>query len=152
MATHSQCYTHCAVGNWGSFVVSCACAGGQTSAGLITRNVLVSLWPDSSRNTQSTTRANFCNETCAYCSGQMVSCPSDAKGRRILGRICDMALRRNVERRIHQTVQGRLSEQYAVETPLQGRPTYWERPFTRFLGDAWIPKLKLGTRELSGSH
>ena len=32
---------------------------------------------------------------------QMVSCPSDAKGRR-----------------------------------------YWERPFTRFLGDAWIPKLK----------
>ena len=33
------------------------------------------------------------------------------------GRICDMALRRNVERRIHQTVQGRLSEQHRVETP-----------------------------------
>ena len=26
--------------------------------------------------------------------------------------------------------------------PLPGRPNYWERPFTRFLGDAWIPKLK----------
>ena len=25
---------------------------------------------------------------------------------------------------------------------LPGRPNYWERPFTRFLGDAWIPKLK----------
>ena len=23
---------------------------------------------------------------------------------------------------------------------LPGRPNYWERPFTRFLGDAWIPK------------
>ena len=42
----------------------------------------------------------------------------------ILGRICDMALRRNVDRRIHQTVQGGLSEQHAVETP---------SPFTRFL-------------------
>ena len=29
-----------------------------------------------------------------------------------------------------------------METPLPGRPTYWERLFTRFLGDAWIPKLK----------
>ena len=26
--------------------------------------------------------------------------------------------------------------------PLPGRPNYWERPFTRFLGDARIPKLK----------
>ena len=26
--------------------------------------------------------------------------------------------------------------------PLPGRPNYWEHPFTRFLGDAWIPKLK----------
>ena len=26
--------------------------------------------------------------------------------------------------------------------PLLGRPISWERPFTRFLGDAWIPKLK----------
>ena len=26
--------------------------------------------------------------------------------------------------------------------PLPGRPTYQDRPFTRFLGDAWIPKLK----------
>ena len=26
--------------------------------------------------------------------------------------------------------------------PLPGRPTFWELPFTRFLGDAWIPKLK----------
>ena len=31
------------------------------------------------------------------------------QGSQILGRICDMALRRIVERRIHQTVQGRLS-------------------------------------------
>ena len=35
----------------------------------------------------------------------------------ILGRICDMALRRHVERRIYQIVQGGLSEQHAVETP-----------------------------------
>ena len=27
--------------------------------------------------------------------------------------------------------------------PLPGRPNFWERPFTRFLGDAWIPKLKV---------
>ena len=26
--------------------------------------------------------------------------------------------------------------------PLPHRPNYWERLFTRFLGDAWIPKLK----------
>ena len=26
--------------------------------------------------------------------------------------------------------------------PLPGRPNYWERPSMRFLGDAWIPKLK----------
>ena len=26
--------------------------------------------------------------------------------------------------------------------PLTGRCTYWEMPFTRFFGDAWIPKLK----------
>ena len=35
----------------------------------------------------------------------------------ILGRICDMALRRNVESRIHQTVQGGLTEQHGVQTP-----------------------------------
>ena len=26
--------------------------------------------------------------------------------------------------------------------PHTGRCTYWEMPFTRFFGDAWIPKLK----------
>ena len=27
--------------------------------------------------------------------------------------------------------------------PLTGRPTYLERPFTRLLGDAWLPKIKV---------
>ena len=53
---------------------------------------------------------------------QMVSCPSDAKGRTYW---------EESERRIRKT----------TKRPL-GRPNYWERPFTRFLGDAWIPKLK----------
>ena len=26
--------------------------------------------------------------------------------------------------------------------PVLGRATYWERPFTRMLGDSWIPKIK----------
>ena len=26
--------------------------------------------------------------------------------------------------------------------PLPGHATYWERPFTRLLGDAWIPKIE----------
>ena len=68
--------------------------------------------------------------------------PERCERTQILGRICDMALRRNVERRIHPTVQGGPSEQHTVETFLPGRPNFWERPFTRFLGDAWIPKLK----------
>ena len=73
---------------------------------------------------------------------QMVSCPSDAKGRRYWEESvtwrCDEMLRdKNIK----------LSkEDYRNSTrwkrPLPGRPNYLERLFTRFLGDAWIPKLK----------
>ena len=50
--TRSQCSRHCAFGNWGSFVVSCACAGHCDPA---------------AEETQSTTLANYGNETCACC-------------------------------------------------------------------------------------
>ena len=83
--------------------------------------------------TQSTTLANSGNETSAYCCLADGELPERCESSQILGRICDMALRRNVERRLHQTVQGGVSEQHAVETP---------SPCTRFVGDAWIPKLK----------
>ena len=43
-----QFFAHLGIG---SFVESSACAGDLTSAGLITWNVLVSLWPDRSKNT-----------------------------------------------------------------------------------------------------
>ena len=73
---------------------------------------------------------------------QMVSCPSDAKGRRYWEESvtwrCDEMWRDE-----YITVS---KEDYRNSTqwkrPLPGRPTYWERPSTRFLGDAWIPKLK----------
>ena len=73
---------------------------------------------------------------------QMVSCPSDARGRRYW----------------EESVTWRFDEIWRDETiklskedyrnstqwkrPLPGRPNYWERPFTRFLGDAWKPKPK----------
>ena len=58
---------------------------------------------------QSTTLANSGNETGAYCCLADGELPERCKGSQILGRICDMALRRNVEIRIHQTVQRGLS-------------------------------------------
>ena len=47
-----------------------------------------------------------------------------------------MALRRNVEgQHIKLSKEGyRNSTQW--KRPLPGRPNYWERPLTRFLGDA----------------
>ena len=69
---------------------------------------------------------------------QMVRCERAP----ILGRICDMALRRNVEGRIHQLVQGRLSEQHAVETPSPRQTDLLGTTFHAILEDAWIPKLK----------
>ena len=54
----------------------------------------------------------------------MVSCSSDAKGRRYW----------------EESVTWRCDEMWEKRR-LLGRPNYWERPFTRFLGDAWIPKL-----------
>ena len=84
--------------------------------------------------TQSTSLANFGNETSTYCCLADGELPERCERSQILGRICDMALRRNVERRMHQTVQGGLSETArSGKTPL---PNYWQRPFTRFLGDA----------------
>ena len=47
-----------------------------------------------------------------------------------------------MERRTHQTVQRKTIVSARSGNSLPGRPNYWERLFTRFLGDAWIPKLK----------
>ena len=73
---------------------------------------------------------------------QMVSCPSDAKGRRCWEESvtwrCDEMWRD--EYTILSKEDCRNSTQW--KRPLPGRPNYWERPFTRFLGDAWKPKLK----------
>ena len=44
------------------------------------------------QETQSTTRANFGYETCAYCSMADGELPERCEGSQILGRICDMAL------------------------------------------------------------
>ena len=84
--------------------------------------------------TQPTTRANSGYETCSYCclaDGELVE---RCEGSQILGRICDMALRRNVERRIHQTVQRRLSEQHAVETSSPRQTELFGASFRAFLG------------------
>ena len=73
---------------------------------------------------------------------QLVSCRSDAKGRRYWDESvtwrCDELWR---DEYIKLSLEDyRNSTQW--KRPLLGRPNYWERPFTRFLGDAWIPKLK----------
>ena len=73
---------------------------------------------------------------------QMVTCPSDAKGRRYWEESvtwrCDELWRDEYIRLSKEDYRN--STQW--KRPLPGRPNYWERPFTRFLGDAWIPKLK----------
>ena len=73
---------------------------------------------------------------------QMVSCPSDAKGRRYCEESvtwrCDEMWR---DEHIKLSKEDhRNSTQW--KRPLPGWPTYWERPFTRFSGDSWIPRLK----------
>ena len=72
----------------------------------------------------------------------MATCPNDAKGRRYWEEVvtwrCDEcwkeAYARLTKEDYHNTTQWK--------RPLTGRCTYWEMPFTRFFGDAWIPKLK----------
>ena len=68
--------------------------------------------------------------------------PERCERSQILGRICDMALRRNLVRRFFKLSKEDYRNSTQWKHPLQGRPNYWERPFTRFLGDAWLPKLK----------
>ena len=80
------------------------------------------------------TRANSGYETCSYCCLADGELPERCEGSQILGRICDMALRRNVERRIHQTVQRRLSEQHAVETSYARQTELQGASFHAFLG------------------
>ena len=73
---------------------------------------------------------------------QMASCPSDAKGHRYWEESvtwrCDDLWRDECNKLSKEDYRD--STQW--KRPLPGRPTYWERLFTRFLGDAWIPKLK----------
>ena len=77
-----------------------------------------------------------------FAAWQMVSCPSDAKGRRYWEESvtwrCDEMWRDDYIKLSKEDYRN--STQW--KRPFPGRPTYWERPFTRFLGDAWIPKLK----------
>ena len=68
---------------------------------------------------------------------QMVSCPSDAKGRRYWEESvtwrCDEMWRDEYIKLSKEDYWN--STQW--KRPLPGRPNCWERPFTRFLGDAW---------------
>ena len=72
----------------------------------------------------------------------MATCPNDAKGRRYWEEVvtwrCDEcwkeAYANLAKEDYHNTTQWK--------RPLTGRCTYWEMPFARFFGDAWIPKLK----------
>ena len=73
---------------------------------------------------------------------QMASCPNDAKGRRYWEEVvtwrCDELWK--------EAFANLAKEDYSNTTPWRrphtGRCTYWEMPFTRFFGDAWIPKLE----------
>ena len=73
---------------------------------------------------------------------QMVSCPSDAKNRRYW----EESVTRRFDEMWRDEYIKLSKEDYRNSTqwkrPIPGRPNYWERPFTRFLGDAWTPKLK----------
>ena len=73
---------------------------------------------------------------------QTVSCLSDAKGRRYWEESvtwrCDEMWSDDYIKLSKE--DHRNSTQW--KRPLPGGPNYWERPFTRSLGDAWIPKLK----------
>ena len=72
---------------------------------------------------------------------QMVRCPNDAKGRRYWEESATWRCEMWRDEYIKLSKENhRNSTQW--KRPLLGRPNYWERPFTRFLGDAWIPKLK----------
>ena len=140
--THSQCSRLCASGNWESFVESCVCAGDLTRAGLITGNVVASLWPDSSRNTINHACKLLAMRSGRIAAWQMVSCPSDAKGRRYWEESvtwrCDEMWKDEYIKLSKEDYRN--STQW--KRPIPGRPNYWERPFTRFLGDTWIPRLK----------
>ena len=79
---------------------------------------------------------------CKIAAWQMPSCPIDAKGRRYWEEVvtwrCD---ERWVEAFVNLTKEDH-SNTTQWKRPHTGRCTYWEMPFTRFFGDAWIPKLK----------
>ena len=69
-------------------------------------------------------------------------CPDDAKGRRYweesVAWRCDEMWRDDYIKLSEEDYRN--SAQW--KRPLPGRPTCWERLFTRFFGDAWISKLK----------
>ena len=73
---------------------------------------------------------------------QMVSCPNDAVGRRYW----EEAVTWRCDELWREAYVKLSKEDYHNGTqwkrPHPGRCAYWELPFTRFLGDAWIPKLK----------
>ena len=73
---------------------------------------------------------------------QMVGCQSDAKGRRYW----EESVTWRFDEMWRDDYIKLSKEDYRNSTQWKrlfpGRPTNWERPFTRFLADAWIPKLK----------
>ena len=77
---------------------------------------------------------NSGHETCSYCCLADGELPERCEGSQILRRIGDMALRRNVERRKHQTVQGGLSEQHALETSSPRQTELLGASFHAFFG------------------
>ena len=140
--THSQCSRLCEFGNWASFVVSCACAGDLTSAGVeYMKRTCVIVARQLKKHNQPRVQT-LAMRRVRIAASQMMSCPGDAKGRRYLEESvtwrCDEMWRDEYIKLSKEDYRN--STQW--KRPLPDRPTYWERPFTRFLGDAWIPKLK----------
>ena len=107
--TNSQRSRICAFGNWVSFVVSVlylrrrpneCCADHMKRTGVI----VVRQFKHNQPRVQT---IGF--ETRAYCCMANDKLSEWCEGSQMFGKICDMALRRIVERWIHQIVQGGLS-------------------------------------------
>ena len=126
------CSRICAFGNWVSFVVSCACAGPNECLVDYMKRTGVIVARQLKKHNQPCVQTLTMRRV-RVAAWQMVSCPSDAKGRRyweesVTWRCDEMWRDENIK----------LSdEDYRNSTQwkrlLPGRPNYWERPFT-FLG------------------
>ena len=139
--THSQCSRLCAFGNWVSFVVLCLRRRPNDGWVDYMKRTGVIVARQLKKHNQQRVQT-LAMRRVRIAAWQMVSCPSDAKGRRYWE---ESVTWRSDELWRDEYIKVS-KEDYRNSTqwkrPLPGRPNYWERPFTRFLGDAWIPKLK----------